>query len=57
MNGAASIFAIVAVLGALILAVSGLRSHRIPLERKAWMALAWVLIIVGLALIIGWFAP
>jgi hypothetical protein len=49
------ILGIITALGALILAVSGLRSHRLSFGRTAWMAAAWVVIILGLFLAIQWF--
>lgn len=53
MTGAAAIVAIIGVLGALFLAMRGLRSHHLTFERKAIFAAIWALIIVGLAFILG----
>ncbi|MCB2059928.1 MAG: hypothetical protein R3E09_19015 [Novosphingobium sp.] len=51
MTGPATIVGIILALGALVLALRGLRSYRLPLEKKAWMAAIWVLIIAGTAFI------
>lgn len=56
MIGAASIVGIVMVLGALVLAVSGLRSHGLSFKRTAGMALVWLLIFLVLLLVIRMFA-
>lgn len=53
MNGAAAIVAIIGVMAALILALRGLQSYRLPFERKALMAAVWVIIIAGQAFILG----
>ena len=50
--GMDAIVSMIAVALALVLAVGGLRSHRLPFEKKAWMAAAWLLIIVVLAFVI-----
>ncbi|MND07463.1 hypothetical protein D3C83_294410 [compost metagenome] len=47
----AAIVSVIAVLAALVLAVRGLRSHQLPFEKKAWMAAAWLLVIVVLAFV------
>lgn len=49
MTGPAAIVSIIFVIGALVLALRGLRSYRLPAEKKAWMAAIWVLIIAGMA--------
>lgn len=49
MTGSAAIVSIIFVLGALVLALRGLKSHRLSAEKKAWMAAIWVLIIAGAA--------
>ena len=53
MIGPMTVVSIIAVIGALVLAVRGLRSYNLPFERKAWMAGIWVVIIVGLALVLS----
>lgn len=40
---------LVASIGCLILVIAGIGSHRLSFESKAWMAVAWVLIIALLA--------
>ena len=52
MIGAASILGIITVLGALVLAVSALRSHRLNFERAAKFAAAWLVIILVLVFVI-----
>ena len=52
MNDTASIVAIISVLGWLVLAVSGLRSHDLSRKRLVWMAGAWLGIILGLVLVL-----
>ena len=54
MIGTASILAIITALGALVLAVSGLRSHRLSLGQTAKLAAIWVVIILGLFVVIRW---
>jgi hypothetical protein len=49
VTGSAAIVSIIFVLGALVLALRGLKSHRLSAEKKAWMAAIWVLIIAGAA--------
>lgn len=44
---------IIAVAMSLVLALRALRSHGLSFENKAWMAVAWVLIIAGLAFVVG----
>lgn len=51
---AASIIGIITVLGSLVLVVSNFRSHGLSLERTAKMALAWLVIILGLFLVVSW---
>jgi hypothetical protein len=41
----------IAVLGSLFLAMRALRSHRLPFETMAMMAVAWVLIIAVVAFV------
>ena len=55
MIGPTAIVSIIAVIGALVLALRGLRSYNLPFERKAWMAGIWVVIIVVLALVMSRF--
>lgn len=50
-----SVVTIIGVLGALVLALRGLRSYNLPFERKAWMIVIWVVIIVVLALVMSRF--
>lgn len=52
MNGATIVF-LVTMVGSLFLAVRALRSHGLSLHDKAWMVVAWALIIAALALILG----
>jgi hypothetical protein len=49
--GMAAIVSLIAVAGALVLAVRGLRSHQLPFEKQAWMAAAWLLVIAVLAFV------
>ena len=44
---------LVAATACLFLAWRGLSAHRLPFQRKAAMAIAWVVIIAALALVIG----
>ena len=52
MNDTVSIVAIISVLGWLVLAVAGLRSHRLPMRRMVWMAGAWLAIILVLVFVL-----
>ena len=47
---------LVGATAALFLAVRGLQSQGLTFERKAWMAVAWVVIIAVLAFVIQRFA-
>lgn len=47
------IVAIVSALAALFLAVRGLRGHKLSFERTAVSAVAWIIIIVGLAFVLS----
>ncbi|MCB2077987.1 MAG: hypothetical protein KDE55_09855 [Novosphingobium sp.] len=49
----AAIVSIVFVAGALVLALRGLQSHGLTFERKAWMAVAWIVIIAVLAFVMS----
>ncbi|MCB2072626.1 MAG: hypothetical protein H6917_09575 [Novosphingobium sp.] len=49
MTGTATFVAIITALGALVLAMRGLQSHRLPTEKKVRMAVMWILIIAGTA--------
>jgi hypothetical protein len=51
MIGAGLIVGLIAVLGSLFLAMRALRSHRLPFETMAMMAVAWVLIIAVVAFV------
>lgn len=53
MMTAATIVFLVTLIGSLFLAVRALRSHDMSFENKAWMAVAWALIIAALAFVIG----
>lgn len=53
MIGAAAIVSLITVAAALFLAVRALRSHRMPFERQALMAVAWVVIILVLAFVLS----
>jgi len=55
MNDPAAIVAIIGIVAALILALRGLRSYHLSFVKKAVMAVAWVLIIVVLAFVLGRF--
>lgn len=44
---------VTALLMALIIVVGGFRARRLRFETKAWMAAAWLAIIVAAALIFG----
>jgi len=46
---------ITSLVGCLVLAIIGLRSHQLNFQRTAMMALAWLGIILGLVLAIRWF--
>lgn len=52
MTGATVAF-LIAMVASLFLAMRALRSHGISFENKAWMAVAWVLIIAVLAFVLG----
>lgn len=49
----ANIVFLVSVTASLFLAVRALRSHGLSFENKAWMAVAWTLIIAVLAFVLG----
>ncbi len=51
------IVSLIAATASLFLAVRALRSHGLSFENKAWMAVAWTLIIAVLAFVIGRVAP
>ena len=51
MIGAAAILGVITAIGALVLAVGSFRSHGLDLSRSACMALAWIVIILGVVLI------
>jgi hypothetical protein len=55
MIGYGSVLGIIMVLGALVLAASALRSHRLTFERTAQMAVAWIVIILVLVFVISRF--
>lgn len=48
MIAAGTIVALVALLGYLFLAMRGLKARNLPFETTAWMAVAWIVIIVVL---------
>lgn len=52
MNGTTVVF-LISLLGSLFLAMRALRSHGLSFENKAWMAVAWALIIAVLAFVVG----
>ena len=54
MNGA-TVVSLISVVACLFLAVRALNSHGISFENKAWMAVAWALIIAVLAFVAGRF--
>jgi hypothetical protein len=52
MTDTVSIVAIVSVLGWLVLALAGLRSHNLSMKRTVKLAGIWVAIFVGLVLVL-----
>ncbi len=54
MKGPANVVAIIAVLGALVLAYRGLQSHELSFHAKARLATIWAVIIVGLVVVLSW---
>ncbi len=52
MSNSAQVLAIITTLGALVLAVSAVRSHRLPIANYLRMGLIWASIIVGLVIIL-----
>lgn len=52
MDGS-TVVSLISVVAALFLAVRALRSHGISFENKAWMAVAWAVIIAVVAFIVG----
>lgn len=48
-----TVVSLVSLVAALFLAVRALRSHGLSFENKAWMAVAWAVIIAVLAFVIG----
>ena len=52
MDGA-TIVSLISVVAALFLATRALKSHGLSFENKAWMAVAWAIIIAVLAFVIG----
>ncbi|MEZ5744566.1 MAG: hypothetical protein R3D89_12810 [Sphingomonadaceae bacterium] len=52
MTDTVSIVAIVSVLGWLVLALAGLRSHNLSMKRTVKLAGTWVAIFVGLVLVL-----
>ncbi len=57
MSLMATIGSLIFVIGALVLAVRGLRSHNLPASQMVRYALIWGVIIVGLVLILRLFVP
>ena len=53
MTGTESIFAVVAVVGALVLAVRGLNGHNLSKEKVVRYALIWAAIIGGFVLLLS----
>lgn len=49
-----TVVSLISVVAALFLAVRALRSHGLSFENKAWMAVAWAVIIAVVAFVIGW---
>lgn len=54
MNTTPTIVALIAALGALVLAVSSFRGHKLSVRNKVWMALTWIGIIGGLVVVLTW---
>lgn len=52
MTGTTVVF-LISLVASLFLALRALRSHGLSFENKAWMAVAWALIIALLALVVG----
>ena len=48
-----TVVSLVSLVAALFLALRALRSHGLSFENKAWMAVAWAVIIAALAFVIG----
>lgn len=48
----AALVSVLGVAAALFLALRALRSHNLPFEKKAWMAAAWLLLILVLAFVL-----
>lgn len=53
MTTAATVAMLISSVACLFLAVRGLQSHGVSFENKAWMAVAWALIIGVLAFLLG----
>ena len=54
MTGTTVVF-LIGLVASLFLAVRALRSHGLSFQNKAWMIVAWALIIAVLAFVIGRF--
>ena len=52
MTGTTVVF-LISLAASLFLALRALRSHGLSFENKAWMAVAWTLIIAVLAFVVG----
>jgi choline-glycine betaine transporter len=52
MDGATVVF-LISIVASLFLALRALRSHGLSFENKAWMAVAWAVIIALVAFIVG----
>lgn len=50
---AATIVSLISIVACLFLAVRALRSHGLSFENKAWMAVAWAVIIAVSAFVLG----
>ena len=48
-----TVVSLISVAAALFLAVRALRSHGLSFENKAWMAVAWAVIIAVMAFAVG----
>jgi hypothetical protein len=57
MSTMTMIGSLIFVIAALFLAMSGLRSHNLPMQTMVRYALIWGVLIVGLVLILGLFVP
>lgn len=53
MTDGATIVFLISIVASLFLALRALRAHGLSFENKAWMAVAWVLIIAVLAFFVG----